>query len=293
MDMGARMNTLSRVVSQIPDLPALPESVQEAMRLMESPSADASEISAAIERDPALTAKFLRLSNSSYYGLKRQVSSIRLAIVVLGMREVRNVLLGMAAFDAAHGHNQGDPLIQDMWRHSLEVAALSKKLGAELRLGLQGEDFVAGLLHDLGKAVLNSQFGPRYRQMYRKTPEGAALCESEHQAFGVNHAEVGAALLQHWSLPESLVDALWFHHAENEMPLREAKDPSLAAVVRLANLTSHDDFTGEPPSSKAIEDRDAWNQLKDAPGALPPDEWFQTLAPLKLEVQQIPILAFE
>ncbi|MDX9976070.1 MAG: HDOD domain-containing protein, partial [FCB group bacterium] len=171
MEMGTRVNALNRVVSQLPDLPALPESVQEAMRLMESPSADASEISAAIERDPALTAKFLRLSNSSYYGLKRQVSSIRLAIVVLGMREVRNVLLGMAAFDAAHGHIQGDPLIQDMWRHSLEVAALSKKLGAELRLGLQGEDFVAGLLHDVGKAVLNFQFGPRYRAMYRGTPD--------------------------------------------------------------------------------------------------------------------------
>jgi putative nucleotidyltransferase with HDIG domain len=293
MNMGTRANTLNKVVGRLQDLPPMPEAVQEAMRLMESPNADASEISAAIERDPALTAKFLKLSNSSYYGLKRQVSSIRLALVVLGMREVRNVLLGMAAFDVAHGRIQGDPLIQDLWRHSLEVAALSKKLGAELHLGLQGEDFVAGLLHDVGKAVMLFQFGQKYRDLGRKATPEEPLHVREKSEFEINHAEVGAALLQHWSLPEALVDALWFHHAENEMPLQEAKDPSLAAVVRLANLASHDDFSAGPPNSRACHDYDAWSQLEDAPGAKPPDEWYEMLWPIKEEVRQLPLLAFD
>lgn len=289
MDSRTPPRSLEKAVEHVKDLPAMPQAAAETLRLMDDRNADAMEISAALERDPALAAKVLRLANSSYYGLKRQVGSMRLALVVLGMREVRNVVIAMTVVDTAHGSLVGDPLIQEMWSHSLEVAALSKKLGAELRLGLQGEDFIGGLLHDVGKAVLLSHFGKDYRRMYLKAGGAGPLTQVERDYFGCSHAEVGAALMQHWSLPEALVDALWFHHSEEDLPLRDAHDPALAAVVRLANLAAHDDLASGPPSaSKACQDGEAWSQLDRAPGAPRPEQRYSLLAPFKASIQNLP-----
>lgn len=269
----------------------MPQVVAEVLRLMEDRAVDVMEVGAAIERDPAMAGKILRLANSAHYGLKRQVGSVRLALVVLGMREVRNVLLGMSAFDVARGVSD-NPIFQEIWHHSLEVAAVSKKLATELRLGLQGEDFVGGLLHDVGKAVLLRRFPEDYARVWRNRGD-RTLVERERDAFGCSHAEIGAALMQHWALPEGLVDALWYHHVSSDLPLAQAKDPALAAVVRLANLAAHDDLTDELPLSKACGDNEAWLQIDRGKGSVRPDTRYNMLAPFRAEVRQIPILAFD
>lgn len=294
MAIWNRDRHIEKVLSELGELPAMPEVVADALHLLEDPTVDTTKISAVIERDPALAARVLRMSNSPYYGMKRQVGSIKLAIVVLGMREVKNILMGMAALETVRGDGALSPLGYSIWQHSLIVAGLCKKLGTELRLGLQGEDFVAGLLHDIGKLMLLNRMGNGYRGLYMKAQsEQRPLFELEQESYGFTHADVAGSLVLRWQLPHTIADALWYHHATPVMDLHSAQDPSLAALVRVSNLAAHDDFsddTGKP--NRACSDKDAWKELDSSPEPIPEPDRVERLGPFKLEFESMPVLAF-
>lgn len=294
MAIWNRDRHIEKVLSELGELPAMPEVVADALHLLEDPTVDTTEISAVIERDPALAARVLRMSNSPYYGMKRQVGSIKLAIVVLGMREVKNILMGMAALETVRGDGALSPLGYSIWQHSLIVAGLCKKLGTELRLGLQGEDFVAGLLHDIGKLMLLNRMGKGYRGLYMKAQsEQCPLFELEQESYGFTHADVAGSLVLRWQLPQTIADALWYHHATPVMDLHSAQDPSLAALVRVSNLAAHDDFSDDTDKpNRACSDKDAWKELDRAPEPIPEPERVERLGPFKFEFESMPVLAF-
>ena len=259
---------LERIISKVGDLPAMPEIVGEVLRLTDDPHVGMVTVSEAIQQDPALTAKILKVSNSPYYGMKQYVGTLKLALVILGVREVRNIVLGVSVFDALHNNRTEALLTSQFWAHSFTVAGLAKQLGQHLGLGLQGEDFISGLLHDIGKMVMCRQLGERYETVFRSSGNvPGSLCASETEAFGFNHAEAGAALALYWNLPETLADALWLHHAQADSRLNEAKDPKLASLIRVANHAAHDGAAGsEGYVCSAAEDIEAWREL-DVRGA--------------------------
>ena len=181
---GLDLKSLERVVDLVQDLPSLPGVVEEVARLTQDPSVTILQISHCIQKDPGLSAKILKVSNSSYYGMRQTVGSLKLALVVLGIREVRNIVLGVSIFETLNDYRMDE----GFWRHSLLVAALSKKIGGVLALGLQGEDFIAGLLHDVGKLVLMRTCGDKYERLYSSVGGGGeALCELENAAYGFDH----------------------------------------------------------------------------------------------------------
>ncbi|HOE65818.1 MAG TPA: HDOD domain-containing protein, partial [Candidatus Hydrogenedentes bacterium] len=237
---------LQKIIDKVGDLPAMPSTVAEVLRLTQDMSVGMDEVSAVIERDAALTAKILRISNSSYYGMRQNVGSLKLALVILGVREVRNIVLGISVFDTLHDDNADTLLAANLKEHSLLVAGLAKKLDSEMRLNFQGEDFIAGLLHDMGKMVLLNKLGEKYLNIVRvATYSNQDLCDLERDAFGFSHAEAAAALAAVWSLPASLADALRLHHYTPGESLEDAKNPKLAAVVRVANNAAHVACPGE------------------------------------------------
>lgn len=288
--MDARcQRRVEKVLMRLGELPAMPEAVAEVLRLTDDPSAEIHHISAAIEQDPALSAKVLRLSNSAYYGLKRQVGSIKLALVILGIRELRNIVLGSAAFSTVQAGESVPERTQELWRHSLIVAGLCKRLGDELRLEFQGEDFTAGLLHDMGKLVLWQRRERAYEAITREADKSPlTLYVLENETLGFTHADVAAALMQHWGLPDALVDALWLHHPVTGASLRSAVEPRLAALTRLANIAAHSGI--EPPGDAARLDPEARDVLLSWPsGWVCPD--FEMLAETKLELEAMPVPA--
>jgi HD-like signal output (HDOD) protein len=133
----------------------MPGVVAEVLRVTGDPDVAVGEVSSVIERDSALTAKLLKVSNSPYYGMNQVVGTLKLALVILGVREVRNIVLGISVVDSLKDSSTERLLDQlDFWDHSVKVAGFAKKLGTHLRLNLQGEDFIASRLHDIGKMVL-------------------------------------------------------------------------------------------------------------------------------------------
>ncbi len=260
--MPDHQRTLQNVVSCVGDLPALPSVVAEVMKITDDPAAAMSHICECIQRDPALTAKILKISNSPYYGMKQYVGTLKLALVILGVREVRNIVLGVSVFESLCDKGVDSILRQDFWDHSVRVAALSKMLGGALSLGFQGEDFISGLLHDVGKMVLLNQLGPAYRQIFRKTGgNGDKLALAELETFGFDHADAAAALSLHWNLPQTLTDTVGLHHKVADRVIGKAKDPKLAAIVRISNMAVREDFsTPDVPCSSCLDD-EAWELL--------------------------------
>ena len=255
---------LNQIISCVGDLPALPTIVADVLSMTEDPTAAMSQISEHVQRDPAMAAKILKVSNSPYYGMKQYVGTLKLALVILGVREIRNIVLGISVFETLCDGKVDNPFMQDFWEHSSKVGALSKRLGATLALGLKGEDFISGLLHDIGKLGFWRRFGPAYMRLFTLSNGDASLLrELEMHTYGFNHADLAAALAAHWNLPQALADALWHHHATPFRLLANAKDPHLAALVRITNLAAHEDFSDPagPPPASCTED-EAWDVLR-------------------------------
>jgi len=263
---------LQRITEKVGDLPAMPEIVAEVLQLIEDPSSALEQVSEAIERDPNLTAKVLKISNSAYYGMKQHVGTVKLATVILGLREIRNVVLGVSLFDALRHQRTGSLMAGEFRVHSFLVAAIAKQLSKRLRLGFEGEAFIAGLLHDIGKMVLARHLGERYGSVLAAAGGyGEALCRAERDAFGFSHAEAAAVLAARWNLPATLIGALLLHHRGEGGPLLEAKDPKLAAVVRIADLAARDNLgaVNGPATANAASDEEGWGPLMDVPDAIP------------------------
>ncbi len=256
--------TLSTVIARIGELPVMPEIVREVMELTNDPNVAVSDVTRVIEKDPALAAKLLKISNSSYYGMRQVVGTLKLALVILGVREVRNIVLGVSVVDTLRDKSSEVLLNQHgLWRHSVFVASVAKKLGIHAQLSMQGEDFVAGLLHDIGKLVMWRQLEKQYRElMLGATRRKAPLHEIERDTYGFDHADVAAALAAAWNLPESLRSALLNHHDGPGRDVTRAKSPRLAALVRIANLAWYDDWSAESPEDlKSCTER-SWSLLE-------------------------------
>lgn len=271
---------LERVLAMVGDLPAMPAVVADVLRITENPAMEMVEASRVIQADPGLTAKILRISNSSYYGMKQYVGTLKLALVILGVREIRNIVIGITVFETLRQRGSAVETAQEIWSYSLRVAGVAKALGTEVGLGLQGEEFIAGLLHDIGKMVLLCQVGEDYARIYNDLRQDQSmLCEAERQEFGFTNADVAMALAVRWNLPQSLSDALWYQYPSPDHPLKDAKDPCLAAVVRIGRCAVRDDFSAPNDMDIAsLQDIEAWEALATAKRPVPPGDRRRFLA---------------
>lgn len=226
---------IDALLKRIQEVPPLPQVLRRLCGLLDDTDADIKDVSRIISTDPALTAKLLRLANSSFYGLPRRVSMISQAVVVLGFSGVRSLALGVSLFGFRNQRHRTLSLDREsFWRHSLVVAACARLLAPPLRLKDREEAFVAGLLHDIGKIILMEHYQEAYAGALRASGSGLRLFVAEREAFGIDHAQVGHALCEHWRIPALLTRGIGEHHASDDIGTWIAKDP-LVAVVRLAD----------------------------------------------------------
>lgn len=222
------------VLKAIHRLPSLPTVVMELMATLEQEEVDVDTLARKIAQDQVLTAKTLRLANSSFYGRVQSVNTIAEAIAVLGFRTVRSVVTTAGLMQSIQPSGAGGPDLQPFWRHAIAVAVCARELAPHLRLN-PDQAYTAGLLHDIGQLVLVSQFWPAYVKVldYRTLHECGAV-EAERSVLGMDHAAVGQLLTHHWKFPAHLQYAVGMHHA-TDVPDAEA----LTLVVMAADAISH------------------------------------------------------
>lgn len=187
-----------------------------------------------IELDPALTVAVLRLVNSPFYGLSRQVGTVSAAIMVLGMDTVRRVAIASAIAQPLQQLGLKRSLVHTMWRKAIAGAVLASRLldgHAASQLA-----FTAGVLQDLGRLELHLRSGEAYAEL--EGLAGQALCAAEKATFSQDHAEAGAELAQAWSLPASIVEAIALHH----QPSERVPEAPAAQAVWLARLIGDGDL---------------------------------------------------
>jgi len=227
-------------IAHIKTLPTLPAVLSHILATTADPDSSALELSRHVAADQSLTATLLKLVNSAYYGCYRQVDSITTAIVMLGFDEVRNLTLAMTAFRRfPQGHPDFDRT--QLWRHSIAAAMAAEGLSKAARAPAGG-CFVSGLLHDIGKVILDVIHPRLFRDAAHKAhDEGRLIRETETEILGLNHAEAGGILAERWELPPSIVDAVRYHHD----PELSETDPTLTALVALADYLTYQARLGE------------------------------------------------
>ena len=211
--------TIEDIVSRTSDLPTLPAAALAVMRESDSEHGTAQSVAKYLAQDGALAARVLRLANSSYYGLARSVLEVSEAVVVLGMRNVRNLALVASTYPWMNKPLKGYGLApHDMWRHSFGVAVAASLTAEKCRKCSGEEAFVAGLLHDLGKTAISVWLENKLPAMLRiAEKDGLPFDAVERKVLGYDHTEVGAHMAESWNLPTALVDVMRYHHRPDEL----------------------------------------------------------------------------
>lgn len=226
--------SLDAAIGVLGRLPSMPVVVSELLASFDHGNPDISRLVAGIGKDQGLSARVLRLANSSFYGLQRQVETLNDAVIVLGFRHVRATVAAVAVTRCFVDSSIGSFNYQHYWRHCTGVAIASRTLAE--RAGRSGEaGFVAGLLHDIGLLVLLSFFRePMLAVMKVATDRPALLIDAEHEVIGIDHALVGEAIAERWHFPLSIREGIAGHHRPEAY---EAN--SLAGIVHLADAAVH------------------------------------------------------
>jgi putative nucleotidyltransferase with HDIG domain len=225
------------VVQNSGELAVLPQVVMKVLDMTSDTRATTQDLEEVIGQDQALTSKVLTLANSSYYGLPRRVSSLREAVMFLGFRVVRNIAMTASCYSMFIGKSDSQSLLKRrIWKHSVDTSLLTRLVCAYAPDVVPDEAFAAGLLHDIGKTVLE-QYYPHATMQVVQTAErlGIRHHEAEEQILGFNHADVGLAMALHWNLPTVLAEAIGYHHY---IPAASVA-PKLVAVVAMASDISN------------------------------------------------------
>jgi putative nucleotidyltransferase with HDIG domain len=231
------MTQAESVVQKVKDLAALPQVVHQIIHLTNNPNASVKDLERLISIDQGMSMRVLNTVNSAYYGFSRKIASIKDAVVLLGFKAVRNLAMTVSVFDLFVGKTDRQNLRRGKWwRHSIDTALCARLIASQVAGVSPDEAYTAGLLHDIGKPLLDRYGGTPYEQVEDLVAQGVPELAAERQVYGCDHAEVGRAVSQHWGFPEKLVEAIGCHHTESANGLGDAP---LTAVVVLANHVAH------------------------------------------------------
>lgn len=227
---------LDSIINRVRDLPPLPQILGKVLAVINDPSSSAKDVGRVLALDQGLATRILRLANSAYYGFSRQVASVEEAIVRLGLGEVKSQILVIAAKDTLRRPITGYQLDRlGLWRHSLVSAFAASRLSRALRHKRNDEAFMAGLLHDVGKLILDEYVASEFSAILRLVEEESVpFQEAELRILGFDHAVVGAKVIERWALPSDLVAAVAYHHRPSEAE----QGHELATLAHLGDLVS-------------------------------------------------------
>ncbi len=202
----------SNLIKRIESLPPLPMIAQKIESLTTSPNVSATQVGKALRQDPAIASRVLRVANSPFYGAAQKVTQISRAVVILGGRAVRNVVLGLCAKNSLVPSKNQDPEHVALWAHSVAAAVVCEQIARQCGVGAPEEAFLAGLLHDSGRLAMVGCDPDFVKVLLSRRLSEAQNLEAEREHFGLDHAEAGHQILAKWGLPDSFCQVAGRHH---------------------------------------------------------------------------------
>jgi len=205
-----------KLTAAVDGMPAFPKSVQRILELTRDVNSTPKDLVDVIDKDPVVTVKILKVVNSAYYSLPKQITSIGHAVVYLGFNTIKNLALSIAAIGMLPKDNESGFDVQQYLLHSLSTAGIAKQLGSRVNDADPMDCFIAGLLHDFGKVVF-AQFMPlQFKSALLKCNENAySLHEALQETIGADHVVVGAMLVEKWRFAPHLIETIRHQHPSN------------------------------------------------------------------------------
>ncbi len=246
----SEINTLDleAMLASISELPTIPETLIHILNVIDDPDSGPADLAAAVRRDAPLMAKILKLANSPYYSPRGDIADINRCVAVLGYRTVQQVAIGVSVATVlvnAVADSPGTLDYRELWRHSVVTGAIAKYLAQMTGHQDPEEVFTAGLLHDVGKFILEIHDCEGYARVISNRAAGnSRLVDAEFEAFGFDHAIIGAAFARSWRFPAVLVEVFGEHH---EIARRDLGASSAAREIALVSLADYLANTMEPP----------------------------------------------
>ncbi len=207
-----------RLARKIVTLPTLPTVAAKMMQIIDHPETSARDLSAVIRSDHVIASRLLKLANSAYYGLRRQVANLDMAVVLLGFENIRNLTLSLSVIESFSRNWRGHFDYSEFWEHAYACGVAAQMFVSEIQPGKAADAFAAGLIHDVGKLIL-SQFAPDHFEAVIAHIEQHPSCDFDHaerEVLGISHAQLGGWLAEKWNFPVSLAQAIALHHTPEE-----------------------------------------------------------------------------
>src|SRR5512135_721504 len=244
--------TIQRRMAHVQELSTIPATIKKILEVLDNPQLSLNEIASVVSKDQVLAAHLLKTANSAYFGFGGRVRSIVQALLLLGLRVAKALLLGAFVFRFARG-------MEGLWAHSVGTAILAGMIGHRQALEDERHLFVAGLLHDIGKVFLTLKFPEEFRgALALAHTKGTLIVHAEEDVFQMNHAEVAGWVLERWHLPGRLIEPIRYHHE----PALAVKQPTETAVIHLSDiLTRARGFGSAGDPLVPLIDKSAWARL--------------------------------
>jgi HD-like signal output (HDOD) protein len=224
---------IEKVILKSVDLPTMPHVAAKTMQLLSDPKVSTKDLQKVISSDAVLAANILKISNSALYGCSREIKTLSQAVVVLGFRTLRNIVVS-ASTAAMYRRKAQSFSLKDkiLWEHSICCSIGSLAIAKKIKYREPEEAFIAGLLHDIGIIVLDNSLGDAYVSILKEAfNSDNSLINLEINHLGFGHHQVGYIIMRHWNFAKSLQDAVGYHHHPDSVCV----DPTLTQIVNLAN----------------------------------------------------------
>jgi HD-like signal output (HDOD) protein len=277
-----KSNAKNIILEKVERLPSLPDIVTKVLSLVEDEGSSIREVGNLISRDYAISSQLLKIVNSTFYGLKEKVSTVQHATVIVGLQQVKSLVLAIAAFKTLHETKSQTSLSREgLWKHSLKSSLVGHIISQAVG-GVNPETtLTASLLHDIGKLVLDSFFSSEYEKVLEQVrTQGISMVEAEEEILGFTHADTGGWLCEGWSFSPILVVPILFHHRVEQASEEHIR---MTAIVHLADILSkHQEIEKREDKQPRTSQLAAQKQLK-----LQSDDLDKIIEHLKEEEEKI------
>jgi len=232
------LNILSKdeLINKAGDLKVFPFVARKALDILNNENCSIDDLSAVIEKDQTIAARILKISNSALYGLRQEVTSLQHALLILGFKTLRSIVLTATTRSLYKKFGMTEKII---WDHSVGAAIGAKLISRGFGSDVVDTAFVGGLMHDLGKVIMNNETPEAYSEVMMKMyNEGMDSITAEKEIYGYDHTDVGAGVTGKWKFAAPLVQVLKEHHLNN-CRLEDISDPITAKSVACVHLADH------------------------------------------------------
>lgn len=233
-----KQDRIRKIINDVQKLPTLPAIANKVTKLLKDPTCTAIRVSEVIDKDPSLTIRVLRLVNSAFYSIRSEVTNVRHAVALLGFKTISQMVITISVFDVFKGRYGREFDREGFWKHSIGCAVMSQKIAQMTDYAGVDDCFTAGLLHDMGKVVVDQYLHEEMEKVIQLTQEhDISFADAEKEIMGINHADIGGQVMENWKIPTPIVVAVKHHHhvLDERGNGENSRDP-IVDIVRLSDI---------------------------------------------------------